>query len=83
MFHNFELVVGFPMIDPHYPHIVITFAYRGCKIEIERDEDKVYQQEIYSAWVNYEKGCTVAVPIAMTRKDAIKRAKKWIDRKFD
>lgn len=70
------------MIDPHYPHIVLTFTYRDCKIEIEQDEDRVNQRYVYSVWVNYDQGCAIAVPTAMTRRDAIRRAKQWIDQRF-
>jgi hypothetical protein len=68
------------MIDPHYPKIILSFAYRGCKIEIDRDE--LDGQYIYAAWVNYDRGFAVAVPIAMTQIDAIRKAKRWIDRKL-
>ncbi len=67
-------------LEPHYPHIILSFAYRGCKIEIDRDEEN--GQCIYAAWVNHDRGCAVAVPKAVTTKDAIRKAKKWIDKKF-
>ena len=68
------------MIDPHYPHIVLAFAYRGCKVEIECDDSD--DENIYTAWVNYQQGCAVAVPLALTRTEAVKRAKKWIEKNF-
>lgn len=69
------------IIDPHYPHIVLTCPYRHCTIELEQS---VWQDvTTYTAWVNYETGSAVAVPKAWTRTDAIKRAKQWIDRNFD
>ena len=68
------------MIEPHYPHIILSFTYRGCIIEIDRDEFN--GQLIYAAWVNYDRGFAVAVPSAITQKDAIKRAKQWIDKRL-
>ncbi|MGF1589324.1 MAG: hypothetical protein ACFCU7_08785 [Pleurocapsa sp.] len=68
------------MTEPHYPQIILSFAYRGCKIEIDRDQ--LDGHCIYAAWVNHERGCAVAVPSATTPKDAIKRAKQWIDQEF-
>ena len=68
------------MIEPHYPQIILSFVYRGCKIQIDRDE--LDGHCIYAAWVNHEGGCAVAVPSAMTPMDAIKRAKQWIDQRF-
>lgn len=65
------------MIEPHYPQIILSFTYRDCKIEIDRDE--LDGHGIYSAWVNHKQGCAVAVPRATTSMDAIKRAKQWID----
>lgn len=67
-------------MHPHYPQIIISFAYRGCKVQIDRD--KVDGYYVYAAWVNYDEGCVVAVPSAITTKDAIRRAKQWIDRKY-
>jgi hypothetical protein len=68
------------IINPHYPDIVLSFVYHGCKVEIERDQLDGYY--IYSAWVNHDQGCAVAVPGAMTTKDAIHQAKQWIDQKL-
>ena len=68
------------MIEPHYPRIILSFAYRGCIIEIDRDE--LDGQYIYAAWVKYDKGCAMAVPSAITPKEAVKKAKEWIDTRF-
>ena len=65
------------MTDPHYPKIILSFAYRNCKIEIDRD--KFDGQYIYAAWVNYDRGCVVAVPGVMNTKDAVRKAKRWVD----
>lgn len=68
------------IIDPHYPKIVFAFPYRGLDIEVEKST--LDGQPIYAAWVNYASGSAVAVPKAWTREDAIRRAKRWVDRKF-
>ena len=67
-------------MKPSYPQIILSFAYRGCKVEIDRDE--LDGHCIYAAWVNYDRGCAVAVPSAMTTIDAVRRAKQWIDTKM-
>jgi hypothetical protein len=68
------------MINPHYPQVILTFAYRGCKVEIECDDSD--EENTYTAWVNYQQGCVVAVPLALSRAEAVKRAKRWIEQKF-
>jgi len=68
------------IIDPHYPHIVLTFPYRDFTIEIEQTTWN--DVTAYAAWVNYATGSAVAVPKAWTRTDAIQQAKRWIDRKY-
>lgn len=68
------------MIEPHYPKIIMSFTYRECKIEIERD--KFNQQDIYAAWVNYNGGCAMAVPYAISPTEAIRKSKQWIDERL-
>ncbi|MGF1604509.1 MAG: hypothetical protein ACFCU8_21370 [Thermosynechococcaceae cyanobacterium] len=65
------------MTDPDYPHIVLTFDYRGWKVEL--DQGEMDGQTTYSVWANHAFGCAVAVPYATSRKEAIRRAKQWID----
>lgn len=67
------------IIEPHYPKIVLSFAYRGYEIEIDRDE--LDGQHTYAAWVNHAQGFAVAVPSAISPMDAIKKAKQWIDKR--
>ena len=69
------------MTEPHYPQIILSFAYRGCKVEIDRD--RLDGHFIYAAWVNHDRGCAVAVPSAINTRDAIRQAKQWIDTKLD
>lgn len=65
------------MIEPDYPKIILSFAYRGAKIEIDRSEFD--GRAVYAAWVSYDRGCAVAVPYAISSAEAVRRAKRWID----
>ena len=67
--------------DPDYPKIMLSFDYRGFKVEIARD--RFAEQEIYMAWVNHQYGYAMAVPYAVTTRVAIKKAKKWVDKRID
>ena len=69
------------MIEPHVPQIIMSFTYRDYKIQIERD--KFNKQDIYAAWVNYDKGCAIAVPYAATATEAVRKSKQWIDKRFN
>ena len=69
------------IIEPNYPNVVFAFPYRGLTIEIE--QGTLDGHLIYAAWVDYASGSAVAVPKAWTREDAIRRAKRWVDRKFN
>ena len=65
---------------PDYPDVVLAFTYRGLKIEVTTC---LYQEKtVYSAWVTYQTGSAVAVPMAQTREIAIAKAKKWINAQF-
>ncbi len=65
------------MSQPDYPKIVLSFEYRGWKIELDRSEED--GQVIYAAWANDAKSSVVAVPYAASQKLAIQRAKQWVD----
>ena len=69
------------MIEPHYPKITMSFTYRDYKIQIERD--KFNKQDIYAAWVNYDRGCAIAVPYAATATEAVRKSKLWVDEKLN
>ena len=69
------------MIEPHYPQIILSFAYRGYQIELDRD--RADGQCIYAVWVNHDRGCAVAVPSAKSSTDAIRKAKQWIDNRLN
>ena len=65
------------MLNPDFPHIIWSFTYRGWRLDVDQSEEN--GQIFYSVWANYKMGCAVAVPCALTRTDAIKRAKKYVD----
>ena len=67
--------------DPDHLKIILSFSYRGYSVELDRKEEN--GQEIYSVWVSYSLGSTVAVPYASTSKAAIRKAKRWIDHRID
>lgn len=69
------------MIEPDYPHIVLAFDYKGWKVEI--DQGEMDGLATYAAWANYPLGCVVAVPYASSRQEAVKRAKRWIDKRIE
>lgn len=66
--------------NPDYPHIVLSFPYRGWTIEIDQGESE--GQIAYTAWANYPTGCAVAVPCARSRSQVIQRAKRWVDQRI-
>ena len=68
------------MRDPDYPKIILSFTYRGFTVEIDRDDFE--GQDIYAAWVNHAQGSAVAVPCAITPTEAVKKAKRWIDKRL-
>lgn len=66
--------------QPDYPKIVLSFEYRGWKIELDRSEDDgVFA---YSAWASDDKSSVVAVPYAPSQKLVIQRAKQWVNRRL-
>ena len=64
-------------LDPDFPHIIWSFTYRGSRLDVDQSEDE--GQILYAVWANHSKGCAVAVPRALTREDAIRRAKRYVD----
>ncbi|NEO83765.1 MAG: hypothetical protein F6J87_05810 [Spirulina sp. SIO3F2] len=66
--------------DPDYPDVFISLPYRGCQIELARDESGGVA--CYTAWVKHEGGWAIAVPRAWTRQAAVRLAKQWIMRRF-
>ncbi|MGF1498063.1 MAG: hypothetical protein ACFB8W_14750 [Elainellaceae cyanobacterium] len=68
------------ILEPHYPNIIVSFTYRGCRIQI--DQDTFEGQAIYAAWVDHETGSAVADACALSRTEAVRNAKAWIDRRL-
>ena len=64
-------------LDSDFPHIIWSFTYRGSRLDVDQSEDE--GQVLYTVWANHNKGCAVAVPCALTREDAIRRAKRYVD----
>lgn len=62
---------------PNYPHIILSFDYRGWRLQIDRDESE--SPTTYSVWGKYQLITAVAVPLAYSPSDAIKRAKLWVN----
>ena len=66
--------------DPDYPHVVMAFAYRGFWLEIDQGEDQGLP--LFSVWATYDQGCAVAVPGVYSRREAIYKAKRWVDQRL-
>ncbi|NEQ33102.1 MAG: hypothetical protein F6K04_19240 [Leptolyngbya sp. SIO4C5] len=69
------------MLEPDYPHIVFAFDYRGFRIAI--DESDFDGQPLYAAWVDYAWGSAVAVRGVFSRREAIYKARRWVDRRIE
>jgi hypothetical protein len=66
--------------DPDFPHVVLSFDYRGFRLELDQStEDGV---PIYAVWATYATGCAVAVPGVVSRSEAIYKARQWVDRRL-
>ncbi|MBT9310954.1 hypothetical protein [Leptothoe kymatousa] len=66
--------------DPDYIKTAVAFPYRGVTIQITTGTH--LGVKIYTAWIDYETGSAVAVPKAYSRREAITRAKQWVQQKF-
>jgi len=66
--------------DPHFPHIVLSFEYRGFTLDLEQGDDNGIP--IYSVWANHDWGCAVAVKAVVSRSEAICKAKQWVNRRL-
>lgn len=67
------------IFEPNYPKKILSFPYCGFEIQICIDEEDNWVT--YSAWVGYDYGWAMAIPVAKTRRQAIQAAKKWVDLK--
>jgi hypothetical protein len=66
--------------EPDYPHVVMSFSYRGFLLELDQSEENGVP--LFSVWATYEQGCAVAVPGVVSRREAIYKAKLWVDRRL-
>lgn len=64
-------------LDPHYPNIVLSFTYRGVRLELDQGEEQGIT--VYTVWASHAHGYAVAVPQVFSRTEAIHRAKRWVD----
>lgn len=67
------------MWNPDYPNVVLSFNYRGFTIQI--DQSQSYGQAVYAAWAKHDQGCAMATPFALSRAEAVKKAKRWVDQR--
>jgi hypothetical protein len=76
------LVTPPPMLfaDPDYPHVVMAFTYRGMRLELDASEEDGVTQ--YAVWATHSTGYAIAVPGAISRTEAIYRAKRWVDQRL-
>lgn len=65
---------------PDYPQTVLSFTYRGFRLDLTLGQEENYP--IYSVWANHAYGFAVAVPGVVSRREAICRAKQWVDRRL-
>lgn len=65
--------------DPDYPDIVLSFDYRGYRLQVARSEFE--GQTLYAVWAGHSWGDALAVPCAIGRREAVRRAKRWVDRR--
>ncbi|MBW4482241.1 MAG: hypothetical protein KME14_06845 [Tildeniella torsiva UHER 1998/13D] len=66
--------------EPDYPHVVLSFEYRGFLLELDQStEDGV---PMYAVWATYTTGCAVAVPGVVSRSEAIYKARQWVDQRL-
>jgi len=68
------------ILNPDYPHIIWSFAYRGWQLEIDCAEED--GQVVYAVWANHATGCAIAVPRALTQEAAIRSGKQYVDRRL-
>jgi hypothetical protein len=69
-----------PISKPDYPNIVLSFDYRGWKLDL--DQSDLEGQTIYAVWAKNGTSVAVAVPYAPSRTAAIKQAKQWVDNRL-
>ncbi|MGB3137809.1 MAG: hypothetical protein WBG38_06175 [Nodosilinea sp.] len=68
------------IVDPDYPHVVLSFTYRGFHLALDQSTDSGVP--MYAVWASHDRGCAVAVPGVVSRTEAIYKAKRWVDRRL-
>jgi hypothetical protein len=63
--------------DPDYPHVVLAFDYRGFRLELAQTVEQGVT--LYTVWATHPQGCAVAVPGAVSRTEALYRARRWVN----
>ncbi|TVQ06567.1 MAG: hypothetical protein EA368_16725 [Leptolyngbya sp. DLM2.Bin27] len=66
--------------DPDYPHVVLSFTYRGFRLELDQSTENGVP--LYAVWASHEHGCAVAVPGVVSRSEAIYQARRWVDQRL-
>ncbi|MEO1070142.1 MAG: hypothetical protein AAFW95_13660 [Cyanobacteria bacterium J06638_6] len=66
--------------DPDYPHVVLSFAYRGFHLELDQSSENGIP--LYAVWATHAGGSAVAVPGVVSRSEAIYKARRWVDRRL-
>lgn len=66
--------------EPDYPHVVMSFTYRGFQLDLDQSQED--GSPIYAVWATHDQGCAVAVPGVYSRREAIYKAKRWVDRRL-
>ncbi|NJL47049.1 MAG: hypothetical protein HC929_05490 [Leptolyngbyaceae cyanobacterium SM2_5_2] len=66
--------------EPDYPHVVMSFTYRGFLLELDQSEENGVP--LFTVWATYDQGYAVAVTGVVSRREAIYKAKLWVDRRL-
>lgn len=67
--------------NPDYPNIVLSFDYGRFHFQI--DESQHNGQKIYAVWANHAYGYAIVVPCALSRAEAMRKAKQWVVQRAD
>ncbi|MFM7220613.1 MAG: hypothetical protein ACKO21_10460 [Nodosilinea sp.] len=67
--------------EPDYPHVIGAFTYRGFQLAIEKSEDNGLT--VFSVWADHDLGTAIAVPGALSRREAIYKARRWVDQRLN
>jgi hypothetical protein len=67
--------------EPDYPHVMMTFTYRGFQLAIERSEENGLT--VFSVWADHDWGTAIAVPCVFNRREAIYKARQWVDQRLN